>query len=114
MSGIYTRTKYDDCETSDYIARTGEATNYAHEPKAVLNPAFATNNITFNGGVASVYDMGHAHADLSKRVDIESYLKNITDRSQCIKTDAPFMENQLKTVNPYKYSRDIFPTNLEP
>ena len=133
MSGIHARSRNDKCAIKEYYADSMESANYALELDYHIHPSFKTNkdvicdnkeqyckrindsNATMNLGPES----------FGKRIDIEENLRG-TNRllSKCLSAkhypcydDAanrlPGECDNVITVNPRLYERDIVPTNME-
>ena len=133
MSGIYARTRYDNCAEKEYASDSKESANYWLEQYAAVNPSFKNNKQVVcadqKNGCKRFQDsdatMNLGSESFGKRIDVEENLRG-TNRilSRCLSgkhypcdlQDAP---NRLPgecdnviTVNPWIYERDIAPTNM--
>lgn len=133
MSGIHARTSNDKCAVKEYYADSVEPANYALDSVAAVNPSFMTNQDVLcsqqemgcNPIVDANATMNLGSESFGRRVDIEENLRG-TNRvlSSCLTSKhypcdstvanrLPGECDNVITVNPRLYERDIVPTNMQ-
>jgi hypothetical protein len=133
MSGIHARSRNDKCAVKEYYADSMESANYALELDYQVNPSFKTNKhvVCDNKllGCKRIVDnnatMNLGPESFGKRIDIEENLRG-TNRllSKCLHgrhypcndSAANRLPNECDnviTVNPHLYERDIVPSNMD-
>ena len=132
MSGIHSRSKNDKCAVKEYYADSMEPADYALNIDARVNPSFKTNTQVLRADKVkgkAIQDnnatMNLGAESFGQRVDIEENLRG-TNRiySTCLagrhypcemKADnrLPGECDNVITVNPHVYERDIVPTNMD-
>lgn len=128
MSGIHSRSKNDKCAVKEYYADSMEPADYALDVDARVNPSFRNNKQVLRANNNNIQDneatMNLGSESFGQRIDIEENLRG-TNRiySRCLAgTHYPCdmeADNRLPgecdnviTVNPRIYERDIVPTNM--